>query len=157
MVGAMVVLFFSVLTAAASSHTNRSHQFRHSGNDINILLSNLQHSKGTVEEAPRLPYEEKGCNPPCTDDDYRREAIKYQILSKLGLKEKPHIRLPVPRDVVLETLYRAGGNILSGSGKEEAKQASREEDEELSEGDSEDYFGKTSEIIAFAEPGKSEN
>jgi len=76
-----------------------------------------------------------------------------QILQKLGLKSKPRIRLPVPRDVVLETLSRAGGNLLSG--KEEAKQAaSIGEEEEYFDSEPDDFYGRTSEIITFAEPGK---
>lgn len=150
----MVIVAVAVLLGVhiAAAHTNRTH-FRHSGNNIDSLLSNLKHSKKPVEDPPRLPYEEQGkCNP-CSDDDIRREAIKLQILSKLGLKNKPHIRLPVPRDVVLETLSRAGGNLLSS--KEEAKQAAREaEEEDLLEGEPDDFYGRTSEIITFAEPGE---
>lgn len=150
---AVVAVLLSVHFVTASNHANRTHPFRHSGNNINSLLSNLKHSKKSIGDPPRRPAEEQGkCNP-CTDDDIRREAIKLQILSKLGLKSKPRIRLPVPRDVVLETLSRAGGNLLTS--KEEAKQAAREaEEEELLDGEPDDFYGRTSEIITFAEPGE---
>lgn len=37
----------------------------------------------------------------------RLESIKYQILMKLGLKQKPNITSSVPKHVIMETLYRA--------------------------------------------------
>lgn len=40
-------------------------------------------------------------------DEFRLEAIKAQILSKLGLKSKPHVTHTVSRDIVLETIQRA--------------------------------------------------
>ncbi|XP_063706497.1 inhibin beta chain [Culicoides brevitarsis] len=39
--------------------------------------------------------------------EIRLKAIKAQILSKLGLKAKPHVTHTVPRDIVLETINRA--------------------------------------------------
>lgn len=37
----------------------------------------------------------------------RLESIKYQILMKLGLKQKPNITSLLPKHVIMETLYRA--------------------------------------------------
>lgn len=37
----------------------------------------------------------------------RLESIKYQILMKLGLKQKPNITNTLPKHVIMETLYRA--------------------------------------------------
>jgi len=140
------VAILAAILCGVHGHNNRTHQYRHSGNNLDSLLSNLKHSRKEHE------YDSVKCNP-CTDDDIRKEAIKMQILQKLGLKSKPRIRLPVPRDVVLETLSRAGGNLLSG--KEEAKQAaSLGEEEEYFDSEPDDFYGRTSEIITFAEPGK---
>ncbi|XP_039275471.1 inhibin beta chain [Nilaparvata lugens] len=94
-------------------------------------------------------------------DSLRLEAIKHQILSKLGLASKPNITSAVSKDVVLKTIRRAqemsaatldggdagdmqaggggGGSVAAGGGSVDAE--------------SDDYFGRTSEIIAFAEPG----
>lgn len=37
----------------------------------------------------------------------RLESIKYQILMKLGLKQKPNITTTLPKHVIMDTLYRA--------------------------------------------------
>ena len=45
-----------------------------------------------------------------TPDDLRLEAIKHQILTKLGLRARPDVNrtlATVPRHLALETLYRA--------------------------------------------------
>lgn len=45
-----------------------------------------------------------------TPDDLRLEAIKHQILTKLGLRNRPDVNrtlATVPRHLALETLYRA--------------------------------------------------
>lgn len=43
-------------------------------------------------------------------DLMRLESIKYQILSKLGLKEKPKITRTIPKHIILNTISRADGN-----------------------------------------------
>lgn len=45
----------------------------------------------------------------------RLESIKYQILMKLGLKQKPNITNTLPKHVIMETLYRADDNHLPHS------------------------------------------
>lgn len=42
-----------------------------------------------------------------SDDQMRLESIKYQILTKLGLKRKPNITQTLPRHIVMNTLSRA--------------------------------------------------
>ncbi|CAB0013392.1 unnamed protein product [Nesidiocoris tenuis] len=81
-------------------------------------------------------------------EEIRLEAIKHQILSKLGLRAKPNVsRESTPsRDVVLQTLRRANGwpfTLTSSS--------SSSYDPDV--GQSDDFFATTSEIIAFAEQG----
>lgn len=81
-------------------------------------------------------------------DGLRIEAIKQQILNKLGLKQKPNITTTIPREVILETLWRADEgkdaldfHIPGNNPKSEA----------------DDYYARTSEIITFAEPGGAVN
>ncbi|XP_006621267.1 inhibin beta chain-like [Apis dorsata] len=142
-----------------------------------------------------------------TPDDLRLEAIKHQILTKLGLRTRPDVNrtlATVPRHLALETLYRAeaqfsryplpdntrndrrenvysteflyGGNEYSysrnldrrvddDSAKDNGRIASsyrgeyeggegedREPEEEI-----DDFYARTSEIITFAEPGRTLN
>ncbi|RZF41827.1 hypothetical protein LSTR_LSTR005289 [Laodelphax striatellus] len=90
-------------------------------------------------------------------DQLRLEAIKHQILSKLGLDSKPNITSAVSKDVVLKTIRRAqemsassiDGDVNDPSGPSAAHAPTLP----LLESESDDYFGRTSEIIAFAEPG----
>jgi hypothetical protein len=107
------------------------------------------------------------------------EAIKKQILSKLNLPERPNITASIPRELVLEALRKAqldtnGNNYhsftphmysissvdLSQSTPHQnfhsTHQTSYQESDTSNfiSSSSDDYYGKTSEIIAFAEPGK---
>ncbi|KAH8391466.1 hypothetical protein KR215_011382, partial [Drosophila sulfurigaster] len=47
---------------------------------------------------------------PCTDR-VRLESIKRQILSKLGLSQKPNVSHPLPKQFIWETIYRADGGL----------------------------------------------
>ncbi|GFY44710.1 inhibin beta chain [Trichonephila inaurata madagascariensis] len=76
------------------------------------------------------------------------EAIKQQILSKLHLQDRPNITSPLAREVALEALRRTQGGIPDDEGTEP---------EEDDTGGRDDYYARTSEIIAFAEPGQSLN
>ncbi|CAH0774340.1 unnamed protein product [Bemisia tabaci] len=85
-------------------------------------------------------------------ESLRLEAIKRQILSKLGLKARPNVTSSVSRELIMETLYLA----------EESRDASMDLLEEetdaptstrLPDSEPDDFFGRTSEIIGFAEPG----
>ena len=108
----------------------------------------------------------------------RLESVKRQILIKLGLEAKPDVsalgtagRLP-PREVVLETLLRAEesvdeSTILSAppspasttttTTNRRRHQHSTDDSSSSSGGGlhDDDFYGKTSEIIAFAEPGEA--
>ena len=95
-----------------------------------------------------------------TSDEIRLETIKRQILSKLGLKEKPNVTSPVPREVIMETLNRADEMLEQhdGSGSHHVMY---EDDSAIPsstrppESEPDDFYGRTSEIIAFAEPGRN--
>ena len=52
-------------------------------------------------------YIQEKTMPLSAGDTIRLEAIKLQILSKLGMKSKPNITLKLSREVIIETLYRA--------------------------------------------------
>ena len=95
-----------------------------------------------------------------TSDELRLETIKRQILSKLGLKEKPNVTSPVPREVIMETLNRADEMLeqQDGSGNHHVMY---DDDSAIPsstrppESEPDDFYGRTSEIIAFAEPGRN--
>lgn len=42
-------------------------------------------------------------------DRARLESIKRQILTKLGLKQKPKVSHPLPKQFIWDTIYRADG------------------------------------------------
>ena len=67
-------------------------------------------------------------------DDLRLEAIKHQILTKLGLRNRPDVNrtvAAVPRHLALETLYRAEAQPTRHS--EKRNNYEKERDEEYSE------------------------
>lgn len=76
---------------------------------------------------------------------WRLEVIKQQILSKLGLRARPDVSAALPRAVALDTLYRAG----------EVRPAPASTT--LPDAEPDDYYGRTSEVIIFAEPGHTLN
>lgn len=59
--------------------------------------SSLTSSTAAAMDAPAAP----------SKDEIRLEAIKFQILSKLGLTAKPNITHELPKQIVLDTLQRA--------------------------------------------------
>lgn len=96
-----------------------------------------------------------GSNPSQDKDLLRLEAIKQQILSKLGLATKPNVTSTLSRDVVLKTIFRA--QETSPTSEEHQQDTLPPPSSGLPNIDSEpdDFYGRTSEIIAFAEPGES--
>lgn len=107
--------------------------------------------------------------------DHRRlEAIKFQILLKLGLKNKPNVTNSLSKQFIFDTLQRSGENALNdytlmvdSSDKTDAQVLISEEsrihnqnktDNTLSQPDEEqdfdDFYGRTREIISFADKGK---
>lgn len=50
-------------------------------------------------------------------DQIRLESIKRQILTKLGLTQKPNVSQPMPKQFIWETLYRAEGGWMMGGGE----------------------------------------
>lgn len=88
-------------------------------------------------------------------DNLRLDAIKRQILSKLGLKHKPNVTHTLPREIILETLVRAedsdGRNF---NNVDEDISTTSYRSSILETVDVDDFYGRTSEIISFAEQGK---
>lgn len=107
-------------------------------------------------------------------DHSRLEAIKQQILLKLNLSEKPNVTSSIPKQFILDTLNKAGASEYQfqqptmmmmqgdgGVGDVERLQHLRRDNESHSnfeeEGEEEefdDFYGKTKEIISFAELGE---
>jgi hypothetical protein len=108
-------------------------------------------------------------------DHSRLEAIKQQILLKLNLNEKPNVTSSIPKQFILDTLYKAGaseyqfmnggaGNammVMQGDSNVEQRlqHLRRENDSHFEEVDNEeeefdDFYGKTKEIVSFAELGE---
>ncbi|KAH9370962.1 hypothetical protein HPB48_013392 [Haemaphysalis longicornis] len=79
------------------------------------------------------------------------DAVRHQILSKLSLRERPPQRRepasPLARELALEALRRVHllpePRALEDQGAPDPRQAQDD-----------DYYGRTAEIIAFAEPGE---
>nr|XP_012139871.1 PREDICTED: inhibin beta chain [Megachile rotundata] len=133
-----------------------------------------------------------------TPDDLRLEAIKHQILTKLGLRTRPDVNrtlATVPRHLALETLYRAeaqsssrypsdgssddhdtvysqeflyGGDEYSYRNLDQRPDGSKGNsrlgssyqvygDSHDSQEEIDDFYARTSEIITFAEPGRTLN
>lgn len=95
-----------------------------------------------------------------TGDSARLESIKRQILVKLGLGAKPNLLATAPpRDFILETLLRAEeSTVAAAPSSSGGKQHHYHHHQQATSGDAEngvedDFYGRTSEIIAFGEPG----
>lgn len=103
-------------------------------------------------------------------DHNRLEAIKQQILLKLNLSEKPNVKSSIPKQFILDTLDRAGASDFKSSMmmmqsdnngnfdaenlqhlKNESKYDEKDGDEDT---EVDDFYGKTKEIISFAEKGE---
>ena len=158
-------------------HHNHNHHHHHHNHHLKHATRHTTQSDALsspqLEKIPSLPLadmaEPGDSCPNCvlpeqkrdkaqSSDEIRLETIKRQILSKLGLKEKPNVTSPVPREVILETLNRADEMLEQpdGSGNHNIMY---EDDSAVPsstrppESEPDDFYGRTSEIIAFAEPG----
>lgn len=124
---------------------------------------------------------------PQLSDHNRLEAIKFQILLKLGLKNKPNVTNTLPKQFIFDTLRRSGdpmnnpndytmllqssddkdtrdlvldqlqqlkmsneSSIIDDTNNEDFKETHPEEEQDF-----DDFYGRTREIITFAEKGES--
>jgi hypothetical protein len=106
-------------------------------------------------------------------DHGRLEAIKFQILLKLGLKSKPNVTSFMSKQFIFDTLQRSSESTVHDftlldsneqiyakellpdelkNKKRNSSESTKELDEEL---EFDDFYGSTREIITFAERGKS--
>jgi len=114
--------------------------------------------------------------PPQLSDTNRLEAIKQQILLKLGFKNKPNITNTLPKQFAIDTLRRTGdptfnfdqhatlllqaGDVSSFDVMEQLNQLKEgnashvNETQQEDDNDFDDFYGKTREIIIFADRGK---
>lgn len=74
--------------------------------------------------------------------------IKQQILSKLGLTSTPNVTTAAATKFLLEALSLEPSPALMDEGSTAISRTSSTLDSEP-----DDFYGKTSEIIGFAEPG----
>lgn len=122
--------------------------------------------------------------PPMSDHG-RLEAIKFQILLKLGLKNKPNVTNTLPKQFIFDTLRRSGDptanandftmlfqssddkdtrdlmldqlqhlkmsndSLVEELKAEDLKESPLEDDQEF-----DDFYGRTREIITFADRGE---
>lgn len=138
-------------------------------------------ARKTDDGVDSIGLQEKNDMPQLSDHS-RLEAIKFQILLKLGLKNKPNFTSSMTKEFILETLHRSGDPMintndfkmmfytsdsletqesvlnqlnqlkLSNHSLNEGEKLDGEESEY--EQDFEDFYGRTREIIAFAEKGE---
>ncbi|KAL3270527.1 hypothetical protein HHI36_021066 [Cryptolaemus montrouzieri] len=131
---------------------------RHHSHDEDIYVSQLEENLSGKKTAscPNCVYRSSNRNQKVDTDNLRLEVIKKQILSKLGLRNKPNVTYSLPREVVLETLYRAeNSEFFSMYNHDEdviSTTSARADAQEQTDVD--DFYGRTSEIISFAEQGK---
>ncbi|KAK5638902.1 hypothetical protein RI129_013197 [Pyrocoelia pectoralis] len=133
---------------------------RHGGNDGGDYYR-LQLEKSQIDDTTESPL--LGC-PNCfyktnrvlksQTDGIRLEAIKRQILSKLGLRQKPNITHSLPRELILETISRAeDGEVISSNFNldEDDISTTSARTSHFDNVDVDDFYGRTSEIISFGE------
>lgn len=115
-------------------------------------------------------------------DHNRLEAIKQQILLKLNLREKPNVTSTIPKQFILDTLDKAGASdfkysmMMMQSDNSDSSDSSLDvetlqhlrhggindsltDDENgnfdaQEDGEFDDFYGKTKEIISFADKGE---
>lgn len=90
-------------------------------------------------------------------DELRLEAIKKQILQKLGLRHKPNVTRSLPKDIILETLNRAKDDYKSDvffKDFDKSFSESSSNSRVLEQQEPDEFYGRMSEIIIFAEQGK---
>lgn len=144
-----VLSLYLVVSTAAGSLAN-GERLRH------------HHTKNQLEASSKMPI--LGC-PNCLfkhdrdrekleSDKLRLEAIKRQILQKLGLRAKPNVTHSLPKEVVMATLSRAEEGDPSGAfaGNPDFSTTS-EKTASMETVEADDFYGRTSEIISFAEQG----
>ncbi|XP_060533048.1 inhibin beta chain [Cylas formicarius] len=152
-------LLCSTVSTATSTLTN-GERFRHHHVKDQLEKTSAYEEIGTKSHTPSCPncLFDKQDREKIETDKLRLEAIKRQILQKLGLRSKPNVTHSLPREVVLETLYRAEeGEFFPDFGAEEEYPTTSEKSGGTEVVDADDFYGRTSEVISFAEEGSRVN
>lgn len=159
---AIICLFLLCSTMDCTIFLGDNDRIRHQHQKPDEFNSQLE--KTLIEESSRRPI--MSC-PNCLyktdrmrsqDDSIRLEAIKHQILMKLGLRDKPNVTHHLPREVIMETLSRAEesrGYLGDAETREEDIPTTSARSPNSDAQDFDDFYGRTSEIITFAEEGKN--
>lgn len=92
-----------------------------------------------------------------TSDSLRLEAIKYKILFKLGLKGKPNVTHAVPRKVAEGLVEEMMATPKDHHHHSSTTKRGHHHDHHEHGQEPDDFYGRASEIIAFAEPGHELN
>lgn len=87
-------------------------------------------------------------------DKLRLEAIKKQILQKLGLKHKPNVTKSLPKEVLMETIFRAEDDDIRNFSRDFDRGFSANRNRELEQQNADEFYGRMSELIVFAEEGE---
>lgn len=114
-------------------------------------------SKNPILSCPNCLYENEINREKLETDKLRLEAIKKQILQKLGLRQKPNVTHSLPKEIIWETLSRAedeNSDFLRNFDREETFSTTSDRSNSMETVDVDDFYGRTSEIIVFAEEGK---
>ncbi|XP_045466196.1 inhibin beta chain [Harmonia axyridis] len=135
-------------------------RLRHHSHSEDVYVSQLEENLGSkkMSSCPNCVYRNGIKDHKVESDNLRLEVIKKQILSKLGLRDKPNVTYSLPREVVLETLYRAENSEFFNTYRDEdfvSTTSARSESKDQMDVD--DFYGRTSEIISFAEEGSIVN
>lgn len=154
---------FSISFLSSSSKQQKStispsrisrHRHQHQNNN------KLKKNRKKLKKKPNFNRNKHNKKNSLTSDVIRLESIKHQILSKLGLKQKPNVTQLLPKQVIIDTIMRAGeknfhDKLQQSDYKSDSFQNDIEPDTEP-EPEPDDFYGRTREIISFAERGKSQ-
>ncbi|KAG5880852.1 hypothetical protein JTB14_034261 [Gonioctena quinquepunctata] len=158
LVSCLYLLCSTISCTIVSAERLRHHHIK-IGEESNsqIEISRLEDSsKKPLLSCPNCLYENEFDREKSETDKLRLEAIKKQILQKLGLRHKPNVTHSLPREVILETLYRTEDedSDFSNYGRPEMSSTTSDRSNIMETVDVDDFYGRTSEIITFAEEGK---
>lgn len=154
------------------------------GDAFETSKSTLSSEYSRNSEGQSLTSQQEDVQSPQLSDHGRLEAIKFQILLKLGLKNKPNVTNSLSKQFIFDTLQRSGETAINdytmlfqssdssmgihdfvSDQLHKIKISNQSKNEELvneglkespSDDDQEfdDFYGRTREIISFAEKGE---
>uniref|UniRef100_A0AAR5PKV3 TGF-beta family profile domain-containing protein n=1 Tax=Dendroctonus ponderosae TaxID=77166 RepID=A0AAR5PKV3_DENPD len=148
-----VACLYLVLSTASGSLANgerlRHHHMKNQLEKTAVLEAS---SKMPLLGCPNCLFKHDRDREKLESDKLRLEAIKRQILQKLGLRAKPNVTHSLPKEVVMATLSRAeDGDFTGAFGENPDFPTTSEKSGNLDTVEADDFYGRTSEIISFAE------